>query len=126
MTEKPALTAKEQAQKSLRLLFTAIYAPADYHIPPNDIYEARRTIETFIESAGVLEGTEPITTQGVNWCGAEFKIEGAVRVYVNGQVFLGRIDAFLEYGVVNLTLQAMGQHRFSWSDIIHWNPDGSK
>lgn len=119
-------TQQNEARQAVRLLFDDALVTPHTQAQVETLYQARRLLEEFIESAGVLESSEEIVTHGVNWRGTEFKIGEAVRVYIDGQVFHGCIDAFLEYGVVNVTLGDLTQHRFSWSDIIHWNPGGSQ
>lgn len=52
---EPKLTDQQKAQKAIRLLWNALYGSAEYHIAPNDIYDARRILEQYIEQYGPVE-----------------------------------------------------------------------
>lgn len=134
MVEKPELTEKEKALKSLRLLFNAIYAPADYYTPPNDIYEARRTIEKFIESAGVLESIPDdihrVTSNGVDemiYKGATFRVgeQALVKTPAMGFQWMNIVKFYPEnFGV---SLEGHGyKGSASYDEVAELNPEGSR
>lgn len=123
-------TQQSEALQAVRLLYVAAHGGGGSdHKNPETLFRARVLLEEFIKSAGVLESTEPVTDvfhSDAIWRGMKYRIEGMVFVEIYGKRLKGRIEAFKPTGFTSVTVEGLGLTEFDWTDIVQWNPDGSK